>query len=307
MDAKKPRLALVFPGQGSQEVGMGSALYESSPPARAIFREADAILDFPLSRLCFQGPEEELKRTINAQPAIFTVSLAYLRTAKEANPAEAFHPHFVAGHSLGEYTALVAAGVLEFGDALRLVRERGRLMEEAGSIARGGMAALIGLDEATVEEVCQETGAEIANLNSAQQIVISGSREALARAVDLARARGARHAIPLEVSAAFHSSLMGPAREGMAKALFRMSLRHPFIPIVANSTGQPVTTAEEVKAELLTQICSCVQWQRSVEYMVEAGVTTFLEVGPGRVLSGLIRRINNQVQVANIGDVSSSG
>ena len=299
----KSKTAHVFPGQGSQSVGMGSKLYQSSPKAKEVFQEADEALQFSISRLCFEGPEEELRQTINAQPAIMTVSIACLRAASEVN--HSVSAAFVAGHSLGEYTALVAANVIGFADAVRLVRERGRLMQKAGEIKPGGMAAVIGIDEATLREICCESGAEIANLNCSGQIVISGSKEALARAMDSAKARGARSVISLQVSGAFHSTLMQPTIEGMSEAISRISFRTPEIPIVVNCTAQPVTTAEGVKEELLRQLCSCVQWQPSVEYMVGEGVSTFIEIGPGRVLSGLIKRISDKVQVLNVSDPES--
>jgi len=298
-----PKIACVFPGQGSQTVGMGHNLYQSSRQAREIFDEADSSLDFPLSRLCFEGPDEELRDTVNAQPAILTASIACLRAASELGIP--LRPALVAGHSLGEYTALVAANVLEFPDAVRLVRERGRLMQEAGKAKPGGMAAIIGLDAESLEEVCLETGSQMANFNCSGQIVISGSRESLARSMDLAKARGARRVVPLPVSGAFHSLLMQPAVEGMTRAISQVSFHMPEIPIVANVTAKPLTTADGVKEELINQLCQCVQWQPSVEYMVEDGVSTFIEIGPGQVLSGLIKRISNDVQVLNISDLDS--
>ena len=299
----KPKIAHVFPGQGSQSVGMGYKLYQSSPKAKEIFQEADEALQFSLSRLCFEGPEDELRQTINAQPAIMTVSIACLRAASEVN--HTVSPSFVAGHSLGEYTALVAANVLGFTDAIRLVRERGRLMQKAGEIKPGGMAAIIGLDEAALKEICRESGAEIANFNCSVQIVISGSTEALERAMELAKARDARRVIPLQVSGAFHSTLMQPTIEGLSEAISQINFRTPEIPIVVNSTAQPVTTAEGVKEELLRQLCNCVQWQPSIEYMVGEGISTFIEIGPGQVLSGLIKRISDKVRVLNMSDPES--
>ena len=298
-----PKIAYVFPGQGSQAIGMGFDLYQSSPQARQVFEEADQALQFPLSRLCFEGPEEELRETVNAQPAILTVSIAYLKITSEVNST--IKPVFVTGHSIGEYTALVAANVLAFADAVRLVRERGRLMQEAGKIKPGGMAAVIGLDETSVEEICFETGAQIANINCPGQTVVSGTREAIERTIDLAQSRGAVGVVPLEVSGAFHSSLMQPTVEGMAQAISQVNFRPPEVPIVANSTAKPVTTVDKVKKELLRQLCHCVQWQPSVEYMAGVGVSIFIEIGPGIVLSKLIKRIAKNAQVLNMNDLES--
>ncbi|MBE0415269.1 MAG: ACP S-malonyltransferase [Dehalococcoidia bacterium] len=296
--------AYVFPGQGSQRVGMGRDLYGAFAQAREVFEEADDALGFSLSRLCFEGPERELAQTVNAQPAILTVSIACLKSVAEV-AGGLICPVFMAGHSLGEYTALVAAQVLDFKDAVRLTRQRGKLMQEAGERVPGGMAAIIALDEVSMEAICEETGAQIANINSPGQIVISGTKPALVRAMDLARAMGARHIMPLKVSGAFHSPLMQPAAEGMAQALSQLSFRDPNVPIVVNSTAHPVTTANEIKDELVRQLSSCVQWQKSVEYMVDAGVSTFIEIGPGQVLSGLIKRIDKEAQTLNVGDASS--
>lgn len=298
-------IAYVFPGQGTQVIGMGSDLYQSSATARAIFHEADSALGYSISQLCFEGPEDELHQTINAQPAIMTVSVACLQAAIEIAGDKAIRPDFVAGHSLGEYCALVAADVFDFADAIRLVWERGRLMQEVGMIRPGGMAAIIGLDETCVAGICFETGTEIANLNSPAQIVVSGPKDALAQAVELARAKGARHAIQLRVGGAFHSSLMEPVVEGMTKAVSQVKFRDPKVPVVINGSGQPVTSAEEIKAELIWQLCNSVKWQRSVECMINAGVSTFIEIGPGHVLSGLIRRIRKDVQVLHIENVKS--
>lgn len=298
-------IAYVFPGQGSQAVGMGLDICEKFPSAREVFEEADAALGFSLSGLCFEGPDEELRRTVNAQPAIMTTSVACLRAASVKRPYLLSWPTFVAGHSLGEYTALVAAEVLDFPTALGLVRERGRLMEQAGQHTPGGMAAIIGLEQPIVEEICQEAGVEVANFNSPGQIGISGTKEALAKAMELAQARGARRVVPLEVSAAFHSRLMAPAREGMARAVAALTFHDAKVPIIANSTGEPIAVGEAIQEELLRQVCSPVLWQRSVEYMAANGVTTFIEIGPGKVLTGLIRRISEDARLMNLGDLAS--
>ncbi len=303
--SKEEKWVYVFPGQGSQQVGMGRRLYDNFAQARAAFEEADSVLGFSLSKLCFEGPDEVLRETINAQPAILAVSIAHLRVLPELwNGYEASPPAFVAGHSLGEYTALVAAETVSFADALRLARERGRLMHEAGEKSPGGMAAIIGLDEEVTKGICQQAGTQIANINCPGQIVISGSIEALGHATELATAGGARRVIPLEVSGAFHSPLMQPAFSGMSQVIPEITFHEPAIPIVANTTAQPITTAAAVKDELLNQLCHCVQWQRSIEYTIEAGASTFIEIGPGQVLTGLIKRINKEVQTLNTEDMA---
>src|SRR5579859_6090701 len=237
-----PELAWVFPGQGSQTVGMGRDLYERYPAARQIFDAADDALGFRLSTLCFEGPEEQLRQTINTQPAIVTTSIACFAAAYGRLDVVDGAPAFVAGHSLGEYSALIAAGVLPFSDGVRLVRERGRLMQEAGERNPGTLAAIMGADESAVEEVCQETGAEICNVNGAGQIVIGGPKDAVTRAMDLAKARGAKMVTQLNVSAAFHSSLMRPAMDGMRLALANAALHDPRIPVIGNVDGRPLET-----------------------------------------------------------------
>jgi len=289
------KVAYVFPGQGSQSTGMGMDLYNSYPSARAVFDEADASLGFSLSRLCFEGPDEELKKTHNVQPAILVVSIACLKAIEEASMANFPSPDFVAGHSLGEYTALVAAGALDLNDAILLVRERGRLMYEAGLRNPGSMLAVIGLDEETVKDISLHSGTEISNINCPGQIVISGATQALTEADKLARAKGARVLIPLRVSGAFHSALMEPIIDEFSKIVSDVRFRLPSIPVISN--------VNSIKEELVKQLRNCIQWQRSVEYMVHSGATTFYEIGPGRVLSGLIRRINSDLQTFNISGV----
>jgi len=298
------KTAHVFPGQGSQSVGMGLDLYRNYDAAKAVFEQADKAVGFSLSKLCFEGPEDELIKTVNAQPAIVTVSFACLEASRSLNgglPPAAF----VAGHSLGEYTALAAAGVLDFATAVYLARERGRLMHEAGQITPGGMAAIIGLDESPLAEVCRQTDTRIANINCPGQIVISGAKDKLAQAVELVKERGAHRAIPLQVSGAFHTPLMQPAVDGMAEIMAALKFNNPTVPIVGNTTAKPLTTAGAVKEELLNQLCNCVQWQRSVEYMLNDGVSNFIEIGPGRVLAGLIKRIDRSVKITNIGDAEA--
>lgn len=280
---------------------MGKDIYDASPAARAVFARADEALGIPLTKLCFEGPEEELRQTINTQPAIVTVSIALLEAARERDHGlvEA-RPAYVAGHSLGEYSALIAAGVIPFEDGVRLIRERGRLMQLAGERNPGTMAAVLGLDEGIVEEVCQETGAEITNLNGPGQVVIGGRRPAVIRAMDLAKARGAAKVVELSVSGAFHSSLMQPAVDGMSTAIAAVAFNDPEMPVIANATAEPLTTGASIKDELLRQLTTAVQWQRSVELLARAGVTAVAEIGPGRVLAGLIKRIARNLQTHNI-------
>ena len=299
------KVAYVFPAQGSQQVGMGRDLYDSFASARTAFEQADEALGFPLSRLCFEGPEAELCQTINAQPALVTVSYACLKAAQEVTNDGLPPPAFVAGHSVGEYTAVAVAGVLDFSTVVCLTRERGRLMYEAGLRQPGGMVAIIGLDQALLAEVCDQTGTWMANINCPGQLVISGTKENLTKAAGLAKAKGARRTIPLSVSGAFHTPLMQSAVDGLSEIITALPFGNPLVPIVANTTAQPMTNAEQVKAEILRQFGKGVQWQRSIEYMVNNGVSTFIEIGPGGVLSGLIRRINKDVKTINIGDASA--
>jgi len=304
--AEPAKVAYVFPGQGAQWVGMGSDLCGSSDSAREVFEQADDALGFPLSQLCFDGPENELRLTVNVQPAIVAFSLALLSAIKGAEAGTVMPPPaFVAGHSLGEYTALSAAGVLDTATSIRLARERGRLMHQAGLTNPGGMIAVIGLDEASLAEVCAQTDTRIANYNCPGQMVISGAKDNLTKAAALAEARGAYRTIPLQVSGAFHTPLMQPAAEGLAGVINSIPFAEPLVPIIANTTATEITTSEMVKEELLHQLCHGVQWQRSVEYMINNGVTTFIEIGPGKVLGGLIKRIDKNVKTINIGDAQA--
>ena len=297
--------AFVFPGQGSQSVGMGLELYSLSSAAREVFEEADDSLGFSLSDLIFNGPSDVLQDTINSQPAIMLVSIACWKAWQKYLGSDAKSPESVAGHSLGEYTSLVVSGVLSFSDGLKLVRERGRLMHEAGLSRPGGMAAIIGLDDFALEHICAETGVELANINSDEQFVISGDKIAVVRAMDLASAQGAKKTLSLPVSGAFHSSLMAQAQEGLKDAIASLELKDPIIPVIANSNGLPMTTISEVRQELVHGLCHCVQWRNSVKYIVGTGVSRFVEFGPARVLTSLIKRIDKNVQTVTLSDLES--
>jgi [acyl-carrier-protein] S-malonyltransferase len=283
---------------------MGRDLFEAYPAARDLYERADAILDRPISSLCFEGPDSELSKTFNAQPAIYVTSLACLEAAR-ARGAVSGDPAFVAGHSLGEYTALTAAGALDFEAGLRLVETRGRLTQAAADTTPGAMAAILGLDEVAAEAVCRDAGAELCNINSPGQIVIGGAKGAIAKACALAVERGAKRAIPLDVGGAFHTSLMQPAVAAMVKAVAAAGIRPPRVPVVTNDTAHPTTDAAAIERELTYQLTHPVRWVQCVEYMAAQGVTTFVEIGPGRVLSGLIKRIASGAQTKSINGAGS--
>ncbi len=303
------KTALLYPGQGCQVVGMGRDLAEAFPQARRLYDEADEILGFSLSELCFEGPEGLLNDTINTQPALFVTCLAMQRVLEAEGKLPP--PVMVAGHSLGELTALVSAGAMAFDAGLRLVRERGRLMKLAGVQSPGGMAAVLKMDDADVEQACQEAASEtgravqIANYNSPGQVVISGDSEALARAIERLRERGGRRIIPLAVSIAAHSPLMAGVVEDYRAAVDGTPFRAPDLPIVANISARPVSTADEIRDELAGQLTWPVRWTASMQWMVEQGVTRFVEVGPGDVLGKLMRRIEPAVETTSVGDLAS--
>ena len=308
------KTALVFPGQGSQEVGMGQDLAEAFPQARQLYEEADALLGFSLSTLCFEGPKEDLDDTINTQPALFVTSLAVMRVLEVKGWPQslgAAAPAMVAGHSLGELTALAAAGAMDFVAGLRLVRERGRLMKLAGQRNPGSMAAVLKMSDADVEKACKEAADEtgravqIANYNSPGQVVISGNKEALARAIELLRERGGRRIIPLAVSIAAHSPLMTSVVEDYRAGVDATPFRMPEVPVVANISARPLLGVSEIRDELVGQLTWPVRWTASVQWMIEQGVTHIIEVGPKDVLSKLVGRIDSSLEVKSLGDVAS--
>ena len=308
------RIAFVFPGQGSQSVGMGKVLVESSPAAAAVMAEADAALGQPISRLAFDGPVEQLDLTANAQPALVATSIAFLAALRErwaAAGIAAPTPTYCAGHSMGQYSALVAAGVISLGDAVRLVRERGRQMQTSGQGRIGAMAALIGLDDSRLPELIalgEPFGSlTVANRNSPGQVVISGDKAAVEAAVEGARGLGARRAILLPVSVAAHSSLMKEAAEGMARVLAPIAFAEPSVPLLANADARPITTAAGARGELIEHLTRGVDWVAAVQRMTADGVTTFVEIGPGKVLTGLIKRISPEATAFATDDASAAG
>lgn len=296
--------AYLFPGQGAQSVGMGSQLYDSSLSAKRVFRQVDKALERPLSKLLFSGPEDMLRETANTQPGIVCVSIACYQTMMDLITKDTLpKPTFLAGHSLGEYTALMVGGVIDLEDTVRLVQERGRLMQEACDVRPGAMAAVLGLDLAIVEEIAKETETYVSNVNTADQIVISGDHVKIEQSISLALERGAKKAVPLRVGGAFHSRLMKPAIKGLTEAVSNLTFKDPTIPIVANCTGKPLTTADELKHELINQISSCVQWKKSIDYMISVGVSKFIEIGPGRALSKMVKRIDKSTETISVEDL----
>ncbi|AGL02200.1 ACP S-malonyltransferase [Desulfoscipio gibsoniae] len=292
-------LAYIFPGQGSQYVGMGKSLFDKYDFVREIFETADRALGFALTELIFEGPADELQKTINAQPAILTASIAMHELIKKAG----IRPAAAAGHSLGEYSALVAAGAIDFGDAVRLVRMRGQFMQEAVPLGHGGMMAVLGLTPEQVEEGCrlaaQAGTVEAANFNCPGQVVVAGENQALKKAQEIFKSMGARRCILLQVSAPFHSSMMTPAGERLVAELARVEITDPAIPVVANINADYVTTAQQVRDALIRQVSGPVMWEQSIRRLIADGYNMFVEVGPGQVLTGLLKKINKQSQFIN--------
>jgi [acyl-carrier-protein] S-malonyltransferase len=301
------KIAFVFPGQGSQYVGMGKELAEKYPQAAAAFSEADQVLNIPLTELCWQGPEDELKITYNTQPALLTTSIACLRVLRE----HGIKADYVAGHSLGEYSALVAAGSLDYHEALRLVRFRGEAMTQAVPAGEGTMAAVLGMSTEQIRELCAKASAlglgvvEPANFNCPGQVVIAGNTPAVEKAVDMAKEMGAKRAVMLSVSGPFHSSLLAPAREAMGKLLKTIEVKDAEIPVVSNVNAQIIKDKDKIIDALTNQVNSPVLWEDSVCALIEAGVKIFVEVGPGKVLSGLIKKISKEVRILNVEDLAS--
>lgn len=301
--------AIVFPGQGAQEVGMGKEFFDEFKEAREVLELADEVLSFRLSRLIFEGPEAELQKTEFTQPAIMAVSIASFNVFSSLTPGGA-SPLFVAGHSLGEYTALVAAQALSLEEGLRLVRLRGQLMQEAVPVGEGAMAAIIGLEESVIVEICKAASkggkvCEVANYNSAQQLVVSGHAAAVAEAMEAAKKAGAKRAVPLRVSAPFHCSLMRPVADTLSRAFEACSWRRPIWPLVANATATPVTEIGEIQDALRRQTYSPVLWRDSIQFMAKSGVSAFIEVAPGNILSGLVRGCVSGVESYNLKDLKS--
>lgn len=301
------KTAFIFPGQGSQTVGMCKEFYDSYTCARRVFEEADEALGFSISKLCFEGPEEQLRLTMNTQPAILTCSIAALAVLRE----QGADCQIAGGHSLGEYSALVAAGVISLADAVRSVRKRGQFMQEAVPVGEGAMAAVMGLGPDEITAVCQKVEAECGaavqavNFNCPGQVVIAGAADAVAKAIEALKEAGARRAVPLPVSAPFHSTLMQPAAARLKEVLDQVEFRDAAFPIVANVNAQPVTKAGEIRELLVKQAASPVRWEASMHYMINAGFDTYVEVGPGRVLTGFTRKIDKTMNALNVEDTAS--
>ena len=297
------KTALLFAGQGAQVVGMGKDLCEAFPSAQGWFDRANAALGYDLGALCFGGPEAELTKTEHAQPGIFLVSWAAFELLKERAPSLSYEA--AAGLSLGEFTALAAAGAMTFEDGLKLVRQRGRFMQEACETTQGGMAAVIGLEEGPTREVCAEAGVVLANLNCPGQLVISGEIEKIMKACDLAKAKGARKAVPLPVAGAYHSPLMAAAQGKLKVELDGANLKPPNIPVVSNVTALPHGDIESVRARLVEQVTSSVRWEESMRFLLAQGFTRFIELGPSTALTGFMKRINKEAQILNVANVGS--
>ncbi len=297
------KTALLFAGQGAQVVGMGKDLAAAFPTAQAWFDRANAALGYDLTSICFNGPEAELTKTENAQPGIFLVSWVAFELLKEKVPALKFEA--TAGLSLGEFTALTAAGAMSFEDGLRVVRQRGRFMQEACDVTKGGMAAVIGLDEAPTREVCAEAGVVLANLNCPGQLVISGEADKITKACELAKAKGAKRAIPLTVAGAYHSPLMASAQPKLQAELTSAKISAPIVPVISNVTAQPHSTPDQISARMVEQVTSSVRWEESMRHLLAQGYTRFIELGPGAALSGFMKRINKEAQMLNVTDAAS--
>lgn len=292
-------VAFIFPGQGSQYVGMGREIYRISPQAKSIFDKADKILGFSLTKLCFDGPQEELKATINCQPAIFTLSIASLEAFKSNPKSKNLKPKFTAGLSLGEYSALVASGVFSFEDGLKIVRQRAEYMEEDAKSTPGKMAAVLGMDVNKVKEICKDCATYVANLNCPGQIVVSGKSADIDKTVEAVKTQGFK-AVVLEVSGAFHSYYMNPAGKKLSALLDKVKINLPQVPVVSNVTAKPEATVDEIKANLVRQVSSSVLWEESARYMAAQGIREFLEIGPGQVLKGMLKRIDPNLKVYNL-------
>lgn len=303
---QQSKYAFLFPGQGAQAVGMGYELYQESDEAKTIFDSIDTSLGRSLTKIMFEGPEDELRETINAQPAILAVSLACLHTMRsEMGDSFLSTPAMMAGHSLGEYSALAASGALSVTEASLLVQKRGELMQLACDQNPGTMAAILGMDQEEIFKIAKTSGTYVSNINTQEQIVISGEKEKIQIAMDMASEKGAKRVIPLNVGGAFHSGLMEPARDGLAAAVESVKLVNSSIPIVANCTAKPVSESSDIKEELVTQISGCVNWRQTIEFMIDEGVTDFYEIGPGRALSGMVKKINKEMNTYNISDLAS--